>query len=126
MISWLGSEAMIRTRLFAFTLRVCLVPMTIPLPGRGSSSGRADRAARDELIWEESLVSWDDEAALRECRVPLLYMTPALHADLARAVELCPGLMIARTIGSGHPAHSWFRSRSMPCSSASSASHLAG
>jgi pimeloyl-ACP methyl ester carboxylesterase len=54
-------------------------------------------------IWEESLVSWDDEAALRECRVPLLYIdagTP--NADLARAVELCPGLMIARTIGSGH------------------------
>ena len=54
-------------------------------------------------IWEESLVSWDDEAALRACRVPLLYIdagTP--NADLARAVELCPGLMIARTIGSGH------------------------
>jgi pimeloyl-ACP methyl ester carboxylesterase len=54
-------------------------------------------------LWEESLVSWDDEAALRECRVPLLYIdagTP--NTDLARAVELCPGLMIARTIGSGH------------------------
>jgi pimeloyl-ACP methyl ester carboxylesterase len=54
-------------------------------------------------LWEESLVSWDDEAALRECRVPLLYIdagTP--NADLARVVELCPGLMIARTIGSGH------------------------
>ena len=54
-------------------------------------------------LWEESLVSWDDEAALRECRVPLLYIdagTP--NADLARAVELCPRLMIAKTIGSGH------------------------
>lgn len=54
-------------------------------------------------VWEESLVSWDDEAALRACGVPLLYIdagTP--NADLARAVELCPGLMIARTIGSGH------------------------
>jgi pimeloyl-ACP methyl ester carboxylesterase len=54
-------------------------------------------------LWEESLVSWDDEAALRTCRVPLLYVdagTP--NADLARAVKLCPGLMIARTIGSGH------------------------
>ena len=54
-------------------------------------------------LWEESLVSWDDEGALRECRLPLLYIdagTP--NADLARAVELCPGLMIARTIGSGH------------------------
>ncbi|MGZ4304659.1 MAG: alpha/beta fold hydrolase [Solirubrobacteraceae bacterium] len=54
-------------------------------------------------LWEESLVSWDDEAALRECRVPLLYIdagTP--NADLARAVKLCPELMIAKTIGSGH------------------------
>jgi pimeloyl-ACP methyl ester carboxylesterase len=54
-------------------------------------------------LWEESLVNWDDETALRECRVPLLYIdagTP--NADLARAAELCPGLMIARTIGSGH------------------------
>jgi len=54
-------------------------------------------------LWEESLVSWDDEAALRECRVPLLYIdagTP--NADLPRVVELCPGLMIAGTIGSGH------------------------
>jgi pimeloyl-ACP methyl ester carboxylesterase len=54
-------------------------------------------------LWEESLVSLDDEAPLRECRVPLLYIdagTP--NADLARAVELCPELMIARTIGSGH------------------------
>ena len=54
-------------------------------------------------LWEESLVSWDDAAALRECRVPLLYIdagTP--NANLAHAVELCPGLMIATTIGSGH------------------------
>jgi pimeloyl-ACP methyl ester carboxylesterase len=54
-------------------------------------------------LWEESLVSWDDEMALRKCRVPVLYIdagTP--NADLTRAVELCPGLMIARTIGSGH------------------------
>ena len=54
-------------------------------------------------LWEESLVSWDDEAALRECRVPVLYIDAgAPNADLTRAVELCPGLMIARTIGSGH------------------------
>jgi pimeloyl-ACP methyl ester carboxylesterase len=54
-------------------------------------------------LWEESLVSWDDEAALRECHVPVLYIDAGTrNADLARAVELCPGLMIARTIGSGH------------------------
>lgn len=54
-------------------------------------------------IWEESLVSWDDETALRSCRVPLLYLdagTP--NADLERAVELCPDLRIGRTIGCGH------------------------
>jgi hypothetical protein len=40
-------------------------------------------------LWEESLASWDDGAALRECRVPLLYIdagTP--NTDLARAVKL--------------------------------------
>ncbi len=54
-------------------------------------------------LWEESVRSWDDAAALAACRAPLLYIdagTP--NADLARASELCPGLMIARTVGSGH------------------------
>lgn len=54
-------------------------------------------------IWEQSILSWDDERALRECRAPALYIdagTP--NADLARAQELCPQLMLARTVGSGH------------------------
>ena len=35
--------------------------------------------------------------------MPVLYIDAGSpNADLARAVELCPGLMIARTIGSGH------------------------
>jgi pimeloyl-ACP methyl ester carboxylesterase len=54
-------------------------------------------------LWEESVLSWDDEAALRTCQVPFLYIdagTP--NADLARASELYPALMTARTIGSGH------------------------
>jgi pimeloyl-ACP methyl ester carboxylesterase len=79
-----------------------------PYDDAATRSWLLDQTVRTEphvtsSLWEESLVSWDDEAALRECRVPLLYIdagTP--NADLARAVELCPGLMIARTIGSGH------------------------
>lgn len=54
-------------------------------------------------VWEESLLSWDDADALRRCRGSLLYLdagTP--NADLARALELCPQMMIGRTIGSGH------------------------
>jgi pimeloyl-ACP methyl ester carboxylesterase len=54
-------------------------------------------------VWEESLRTWDDAGALRRCEVPLLYLdagTP--NADLARAVELAPQLVIGRTIGSGH------------------------
>jgi pimeloyl-ACP methyl ester carboxylesterase len=53
-------------------------------------------------VWEQS-TGWDDAAALRSCRVPLLYIdagTP--NADLSRAVELQPEIMIGRTIGSGH------------------------
>lgn len=53
-------------------------------------------------IWEES-IRWDDAQALRRCRVPLLYIdagTP--NADLTRASELRPGMMIGKTVGSGH------------------------
>lgn len=54
-------------------------------------------------VWEQSLQGWDDAEALRRCQVPVLYLdagTP--NADLARAVELAPRLVIGRTIGSGH------------------------
>jgi len=54
-------------------------------------------------VWEESLWDWDDAEALRRCQVPVLYLdagTP--NADLARAVELIPQLVIGRTVGSGH------------------------
>jgi pimeloyl-ACP methyl ester carboxylesterase len=54
-------------------------------------------------VWEESLRSWDDAGALRRCGVPVLYLdagTP--NADLAQAAELCPELVVGRTIGSGH------------------------
>jgi pimeloyl-ACP methyl ester carboxylesterase len=53
-------------------------------------------------VWEES-VGWDDAAALRRCRVPLLYLdagTP--NADVARATTIRPDMIIGRTIGSGH------------------------
>lgn len=73
-------------------LRSWIVDQAVKTPPHVSSS-----------LWEESLVSWDDEAALRCCWAPLLYLdagTP--NADLKRAVELCPGLTIGRTIGSGH------------------------
>jgi pimeloyl-ACP methyl ester carboxylesterase len=53
-------------------------------------------------VWEES-IGWDDAVALRRCRVPLLYLdagTP--NANLSRASELRPQMMIGRTVGSGH------------------------
>jgi pimeloyl-ACP methyl ester carboxylesterase len=54
-------------------------------------------------IWEESSESWDDADALARCRVPLLYLdagTP--NADLARAVQLNPAMVLGRTVGTGH------------------------
>ena len=54
-------------------------------------------------VWEESMDSWDDAGALAQAQVPLLYLdagTP--NADLDRAVELNPRLVIGRTVGSGH------------------------
>jgi len=64
-------------------------------------------------VWEESLQTWDDDDALRRCEVPLLYLdagTP--NADLGRAAELRPDLVIGRTIGSGHFSPRRSRSRS--------------
>ena len=54
-------------------------------------------------IWEESLRSWDDAAALARCRGPLLYLdagTP--NADLERVVGANPSIALGRTVGSGH------------------------
>jgi len=54
-------------------------------------------------VWEESMRDWDDADALRRCRVPLLYLDAGTdNADLARARELFPELVVGRTIGSGH------------------------
>jgi pimeloyl-ACP methyl ester carboxylesterase len=54
-------------------------------------------------IWAESIRNWDDAAALAACRVPLAYLdagTP--NADLVRAAELDPSLVLGRTVGTGH------------------------
>ncbi len=54
-------------------------------------------------VWEQSLTSWDDTDALRRCRAPLLYLDAGTeNADLAAAARLQPGLMVGRTVGSGH------------------------
>jgi pimeloyl-ACP methyl ester carboxylesterase len=53
-------------------------------------------------VWQES-TGWDDAAALAECAVPLLYLdagTP--NANLSRALELKPKMVIGKTVGSGH------------------------
>ncbi|HZO78162.1 MAG TPA: alpha/beta fold hydrolase [Solirubrobacteraceae bacterium] len=53
-------------------------------------------------IWEQS-IGWNDAEALQRCRVPLLYIdagTP--NADLVRAGELRPEMMVGQTVGSGH------------------------
>lgn len=54
-------------------------------------------------IWEEAMVSWSDEEALRRCTAPMVYLdagTP--NADFSRIMEIQPGLILGRTIGSGH------------------------
>jgi pimeloyl-ACP methyl ester carboxylesterase len=54
-------------------------------------------------ILEQTVDAWDDAETLARCRVPLLYLDAGtLNADLARASELAPQLLIGRTIGSGH------------------------
>ncbi len=54
-------------------------------------------------VWEESLEGWSDAGALARASVPLAYLDAGSpNADLARASALQPGLIIGRTIGSGH------------------------
>ncbi len=54
-------------------------------------------------VWEESLRGWDDAEALRRCQVPTLYLDAGTaNADLVRAAQLAPQIVIGRTVGSGH------------------------
>ncbi len=54
-------------------------------------------------VWEESVRVWDDADALAHCVAPLLYLNAGTpNADLERAAQLQPGLLMGRTIGSGH------------------------
>ncbi len=54
-------------------------------------------------VWEQSLGSWDDAAALCRCGAPLLYLDAGTdNADLAAVARLQPRLLIGRTVGSGH------------------------
>jgi pimeloyl-ACP methyl ester carboxylesterase/predicted ester cyclase len=50
----------------------------------------------------EQFLSWDDEAALRELPVPLLYVDASQMTDVERLAELLPGAVLARTAGIGH------------------------
>ena len=54
-------------------------------------------------VWEEAMLSWNDEEALRRCAAPMLYLdagTP--NADVGRITAIQPALVLGRTIGSGH------------------------
>jgi pimeloyl-ACP methyl ester carboxylesterase len=51
--------------------------------------------------WEECYFAYDTAAAA--CGVPLLYIDAGIpNTDLSRFGELCPGLVIGKTVGSGH------------------------
>jgi pimeloyl-ACP methyl ester carboxylesterase len=63
------------------------------------------RAPRHAVIsaWESGSLQFDDAAAARACRVPFLYIDAGtLNADLAALAELCPSLVVGRTVGAGH------------------------
>ncbi len=51
----------------------------------------------------DSMFAWDSAAAAAACKVPVLYIdTGTPNADLLRFHELCPQLIIGKTVGSGH------------------------
>ena len=51
----------------------------------------------------EAIVGADTDAALRNCKVPFLYLAAAAPlADFTRLRELCPKVVIGQTVGAGH------------------------
>ena len=51
----------------------------------------------------ENVFAADTEAAAAACRLPVLYISSGpWHADIGRFRELCPQLVTAQTVGSGH------------------------
>jgi pimeloyl-ACP methyl ester carboxylesterase len=51
----------------------------------------------------EGMLAWDSATAAAACKVPVLYIdTGTPNADLLRFHELCPQLVIGKTVGSGH------------------------
>jgi pimeloyl-ACP methyl ester carboxylesterase len=49
------------------------------------------------------MLAWDSATAAAACKVPVLYIdTGTPNADLQRFHELCPQLVIGKTVGSGH------------------------
>ena len=51
----------------------------------------------------DSVFSTDTDALARACQVPILYIDAGPpNCDLARFQQLCPQLMVGKTVGSGH------------------------
>jgi pimeloyl-ACP methyl ester carboxylesterase len=51
----------------------------------------------------DGMFAWDSATATAACKVPVLYIdTGTPNADLQRFHELCPQLVIGKTVGSGH------------------------
>jgi pimeloyl-ACP methyl ester carboxylesterase len=52
--------------------------------------------------WEMGIAGFDSVAAASACTVPALYINAGIPADLERLAQLCPRLLIGRTVGTGH------------------------
>jgi len=62
------------------------------------------------------LLDYDASRVARACRVPIAYIAASnLMADLGQFKQLCPQLVTAQTIGSGHFLCWKYPNRSMRC-----------
>ena len=53
--------------------------------------------------WEDGYFFYDTAAAVAACTVPVLYIDAGTsNTDLGRFGELCPQLVVGRTVGAGH------------------------
>ncbi len=54
-----------------------------------------------EATWE-GFLAYDPLPAAKSCRIPMLYIGSVMPVDAPRLREVCPQIVIGRTVGAGH------------------------
>lgn len=98
----------LRTPDYSDELRKYFLRLFLPTDDQGRKERILEAASKTPShvvasAWMEGFFDYDTAAAAAACTVPILYIdagTP--NTNLARFSELCPQLVIGRTVGAGH------------------------